>query len=258
MLHLLLACASPPVESPLPPPIDQVVDVVVTARTSEAGGVWTAAATVRPWPAAHRRPPAPGVCEPLPGPDAGLDDYTALRIVGPEALELRWEPELGRLIAPGPRRAGDPAWQVADLRWSQANGAEGEVIGALRFGAAPLVTAVERTRDGGVKLAWSPMSGAEIEVLTTSPAGALRCGALRDGAELPWWAVPALGGTVVVRASRDRSTTVDRTMFHTHAIIEVPVSLDAPVLVPVIEPTPRVVKDPAPQPRRWRSRIVVG
>jgi hypothetical protein len=225
----LIACES---EAPLvQPAVPEVLDLEVSARVGAPGqpAAWTARAAWGPVPGPSHL--APGVCRrpaEHEGTLAGDARAAAVGISGPIDADLVWDGAHGLYTATGPRQALDPAWGVGDLRWTDASGGKHLAEGAVRFGALPEVTRVSRDREGAVTLGWDATTVSDPEVWVRGPAGELVCGASRDGAVLPWWAVPAYGGEVVIRSTHELTGTVDGAAIRARSIIERVVPLDVP------------------------------
>jgi hypothetical protein len=220
--------ASPPIE---PPP--DALDVEVGARVGAPGvpAAWSARAAWGPTTPAPRF--RPGVCRrPETGvsaPEAkGAPVAEAVTVKGPAEARLVWDHAHGLFTAEGPRQMLDPAWGIGDLQWSTSDGASHSAEGVVRFGAMPEVTRVTRDREGNVSLAWDPATVRDPEVHVRGPGGELVCGARADGTQLPWWAVPAYGGEVVLRSSHAETGVIDGTLLRVRSTLERIVPLDAP------------------------------
>ncbi len=225
-----MGTASPraPVEAP-----EVVLEVEVDARvrTVAAPAAWSARARVD----AAVRGAAPltlpdGSCQPPASPmPAGTRGPAVIELAGPVAGALGWDAAQGEYNTTGPRETVDPAWALGTLRWVDAAGIPRSADDVVRFGAVPVVQTVSRAADGSVRLTWDPLSVDAVEVHTNGPAGPLVCGSSTGGAMLPWWAVPAIGGEVLVRSVRERATVIDHTILVvTRAAIERVVPLDRP------------------------------
>ncbi|MFZ5476316.1 MAG: hypothetical protein ACOZNI_06020 [Myxococcota bacterium] len=252
MLFLLAGACTP--ESASTPPAEApraLVDVQIVARAEAplAPAAWTAEVRF-----SVDRPPDP---EPVPEgtcrrPEQvhlrGLAPVERVSLTAPDEVALAWREDAGAYVTAGPRRAVDAAWAVGDLRWQIGDTARA-AEGVVRFGAPPEVREVEREPEGGVRLRWDYLEGAEL--LATGPAGTLRCGAGPEGVALPWWAVPARGGSVVLRAARERAVLLeDGTLVRARAVLERVVPLDAPAATTVEAAGP-----PAPPPTRARPML---
>ena len=150
-------------------------------------------------------------------------------LAGPVDGALGWDPHKGDYTTTGPRETTDPAWAVGTLRWTDPDGQPRKATDVVRFGAVPVIRSVVRAPDGSVTVSWDPLSVDAVEVHTNGPAGPLVCGSVAGSAVLPWWAVPAIGGDILVRSVRERATMVDNAILVvTRAAIERVVPLDRP------------------------------
>jgi hypothetical protein len=70
------------------------------------------------------------------------------------------------------------------------------------------------------------------------------CGADPSGTVLPWWAVPAIGGEVIVRSVRERSAVIDHTV-----LVVVRAAIERVVPLDLIESAERT-RDRVPPPLR--------
>ena len=224
MLLLLLACrnASSEATGSLPAP-ETLLHLQATIRRDGAG---TQGLDLQAWVGAGDLPrppePAPGDCIRLPTWPRGeaLPQPPIVTIGDP--YPLVWDEAAGHYGLSGAPRGPDPAWLEGDLAGSQ------KVAGALRFGAAPQVESVERRPDGGLRLRWKADGAGQVQVAT----GDLRCGATRDGVDLPWWAVPAFGGEVILRSSVLTRSPTRSALVVGEAVIESVILLDHPVVEP--------------------------
>lgn len=191
--------------TPEPPP--RVLELAVVARVEGAAGAgaWTAEAWMGSAPTVSGPEAAPGEClRPRPAADAGAEGARSMRIVGTTGADLVWDARGGRYRSAGPKRAADAGWGVGDLRWIDRDGRAHVAEGVVRFGAVPTVRGVARDGEGNVHLRWAADPRERVEVHVNGPAGALVCGTAGDTVELPWWTVPARGGSVVLRVVRER------------------------------------------------------
>lgn len=209
-----------------------VVEVDVVARVEAPGqpAAWSArariASTAAPPPAAL----APGVCrhvgEVVAPSDGQVADRVALR--GPLQADLRWDSAARSWVTEGPHTVLDPAFGLGDIAL-QVGGAQVVAADAVRFGGLPALTAVGRSLEGEVRLAWDPRSVEDVQISVAGPAGALECGVGAAAVTLPWWAVPAVGGEVVLRTTRETVTTLaNGVSLVIRATIERVVPLDQP------------------------------
>ncbi len=234
--------------------------VEVAARVGEAGAPagWTARARwTAPEPA---RTLAPGECRRAgtargapEGPVRGDRVAGEMLILGPTPATLAWEAASGAWTAVGPRQSLDPAWSVSDLAWTDDDG-EHRAEDAVRFGGVPAITRVMREREGQVILGWDPGTVEEPTVLVSGPGGLLECGVDRTGVTLPWWAVPAQGGEVVLRSSREESNLVDGVLLRVRTTIERRIPLDRPVWTTAEEERPDFEAYSPHGPRRLQRR----
>jgi hypothetical protein len=98
-----------------------------------------------------------------------------------------------------------------------------------------------------------------VSILAIGPAGAMLCEASDGSVELPWWSVPADGGSVLLRSTREYTTAVDGALVRVRATIERVVPLDDPAGTIVDEaPRPGVPQAPPPVRRVARRRVTVG
>ncbi len=233
-LPLLLACAPAELAPAAPPARVEArdhrrtlgVDVVVRVD-GEAPGAWTATAVEGAGPAHEALPSGRCVRAGAAAPTT-TGDVDELHLVG--AFDAEFERATGNAWAVrGPRGTVDASWAVADLTWrSGTHSARTE--GLVRFGPVPALHVVSRELDGGVVLRWDPTGVGEARVRVVGPAGALTCGADVGGAELPWWAVPARGGTVTVETTRVRQVAVGSRSVWGRATFERVVRLDVPLV----------------------------
>lgn len=246
---LLFACDLAPAEPAAATP-QRVVEIEVNARVEQAGqpAAWTA--TVRMGPPSVELPPRPACMRPAERvPDPGDRGATEVRLTGPASALLVWDEERGLWGAPGPRRSVDPTWAVGDVQWREASGRLYVAEGAVRFGAAPVVTAVDRDEEGAVHLRWDPETVGEVLVGVSGPAGDLSCPAEAGGIDLPWWSVPASGGHVILHSTRERLQVLEGGIgVRTRTTLELRVPLDEPTRSSVEEPPPR--RGPPTTPRR--------
>lgn len=227
----------------------RLVEVDVTARVERPGhpAAWTARARVGP-AAPEGEPIPPGVCrkaapEVVPPGERFAEE---VRVTGPTGTALAWDDERGVYVATGPRRTADPSWVVGDFHWREPDGRLRIAEGVVRFGAQPEITVVRRDPEGGVTLRWDPETVGHVQVLASGPAGDLVCASNGAGIELPWWAVPPRGGTVLLRSTRERVAVFDEDeRVRVRSILERVVPLDVPGTSSAHEePTPA----PAPTP----------
>ena len=224
MLLLLLACgpASSEATGALPSP-EKLLHLQATIRHDGLGTqgldlqAWVGSADV-----ARPPDPSPGDCIRLPTRPRGEALSQPPVVTIGEPYTLAWDEAAGRYGLPGAPRGPDPAWLEGDLTGSQ------KVAGALRFGAAPEVETVERRPDGGLRLRWKADGAGHVQVAS----GDLRCGAARDGVDLPWWAVPAFGGEVILRSSVLTRSPTASALVVGEAVIERIVYLDRPAVEP--------------------------
>lgn len=256
---LLLACTQapePPVEAPA-----QRLEVEVTARIIAPGepAMWTAVARGASEPPLTPQPLASGVCRridgpgaPAPSPGPGPRVADGLRITGLVHANLQWDEPAGVYRAVGPRQSVDPTWGVGDLAWRDAAGGSGVAEGVVRFGALPSVRFVQREEEGGVRLAWDPATVEEAQIVVTGAGGALVCGVGAAGVRLPWWAVPPVGGSVVLRTTRSRGAQLDEgVLVRARSTLELVVPLDAPSAASSLL---RALPAPVPIPRATLRR----
>lgn len=229
----------------------RVVEVDVIARVDRPGqpAAWTARARQGP-PAPEGDPIPPGVCrkaapEVVPPGERFAEE---VRVTGPTGTSLDWDDERGVYVATGPRRTADPAWVVGDVQWRDADGRLRIAEGVVRFGAQPEVTVVERDPEGGVQLRWDPETVGHVQVLANGPAGPLVCAADGAGIDLPWWAVPPRGGSVLLRSTHERGAVFEGDdRVRVRSTLERVVPLDVPDTssaheepVPAPAPTPGI------------------
>lgn len=209
----------------------RVVSVEVAARVGDVAEPAGWAARVVWAPPVPEPALAPGECRPAGRARApaarGERGASGMQVRGPTAAELSWDGEQGIWSARGPRQALDPAWSVSDLAWSDGSG-EHLAEGAIRFAGVPAVEQVVRAREGQVTLTWDPDSVHEASILVSGPGGVLECGVADGAVTLPWWAVPAVHGEVVLRTSRETSELVDDVLLRVRTTIERVVPLDRP------------------------------
>lgn len=236
------------------------LEVEVTARVATPGqpATWTVAAgrsLAIPDPT-----PAPGTCRRAAEPATATPGADRIELLGPVSASLRWSPARGTWETEGPRRWLDPAWSISDLRWVDEAGAH-TAEDVVRFGGLPEPTRVERQREGGVTVQWAPGSAAMVSVLAVGPAGALLCEVGEGTVDLPWWAVPAEGGAILLRSTREYTTAVDGGLVRVRATLERVVPLDQPDGT-FVEEKPAAPAKPAPtepgQRRVYRPRVIFG
>jgi len=171
-----------------------------------------------------------GHCHPiaLPPPE-GAAGPAVIELTGPLSGTLGWDDDRQAWRTRSTQTAVDPGWAVGSLRWVDPDGVPREAVDAVRFGAVPTVLAADRRSDGSVELRWDVLSVDSVSLTTTGPAGALECGANPDGAVVPWWAVPASGGEIRVRSTRERVMALEAGLLVVvRATIERLVPLDRP------------------------------
>ncbi|MES2642194.1 MAG: hypothetical protein V4850_22110 [Myxococcota bacterium] len=206
--------------------------VDVSARVVEPGA--PAAWTVRAVWGTPRPPPllAVGECRrptaELPVGQPGAEELRISGGAGARLSRLSWDGPTGTWTAPGPRQVLDPAWSVADVSWTDLDGAVHVADDVVRFGGLPDVTRVEREREGGVRVGWDSATVGATEVRVSGPAGALVCGTTPDGTSLPWWVVPAYGGEIVLESVRENSALVDGVLVRVRTTLERVIRLDEP------------------------------
>ena len=236
---------------------DRALLVDVAARVGHVGSPagWSAQAT---WASAPESPPLPpGTCRPAGsarergGRSARGAD--TLAITGPTPAALAWDGSGRVWTALGPRQSLDPAWSVSDLVWTDAAG-EHRAEDVVRFGGLPAVTRVTREREGHVALGWDPDTVEAPTVLVLGPGGLLECGVGPDGVVLPWWAVPAYQGEVVLRSRREASRVVDGVLVRVRTTLERVVPLDRPAWTTAEEDTPAFSPYSQHSPRRLLRR----
>lgn len=236
-----------------------LVDVV--ARVGEPGAPAAWAARAAPTASAAGTVLAPGECRrTAPANDtAGVSELEALAIGGSTPAVLAWDRASGAWSAPGPRQSPDPAWSVSTLTWTDGAG-EHKAPDIVRFGGVPAVTRVTREREGAVTLAWDPGTVESPSVIVAGPAGLLECGVGAEEVVLPWWAVPANGGAVVLRSTRSESQLVDGVLLQVRTTIERVVPLDRPAGTTAGEETPDFEPYSPNGPRRVvrRTRTPIG
>lgn len=243
--------------APVPPAA--VVQVEVIARLTEPGSAaWSATARVAslatpPTIAGECRPPEPAPHE----PDGPVVD--GIRTTGPTRANLTWDDGQAQWRLAGPQRAADPTWGVGDVELT-VDGTRIRAAEAIRFGAAPLVESVERDpADGSVTLTWDPRSVDVTEVRVEGPAGLIVCGAQGSRLVLPWWAVPAKGGQVVLRSTRERWTALGNgVVVQVRAAIERVVPLDEPREQARERAPGPPTPDPRPKGPRYSNRPQPG
>lgn len=240
--------------------VDRVVDVLVAARVEQAGqpAAWTAQLRMGPPPTSE--PVVPG-CRPWqpPADEPGEQGAVEVRITGPAGARLVWDPARGLWATGGPRRAVDPAWVVGDVQWREPDGRLRVAESAVRFGAMPVVTQVARDDEGAVQLRWDPATVEAVEVHVDGPGGPLVCTGDDGGVDLPWWAVPPSGGTVILRSTGERLMLLDGEVgVRARSTLEVRVPLDRPGTSAVEELPPR--RGTPSTPRRYgrTARNITG
>lgn len=254
-----LRSGAPPAETDEGP---AVFSVEIAARVGEVGPAsWAARAT---WgPQAPAAPLGAGECRPAGSARAraprGARGVDGVAIRGPMDARFDWKGELGTWTVEGPREALDPAWSIGDLRWSDERG-EHRAEGVVRFAGVPKVEAAVREREGDVRLAWDPSTVHEASVLVAGPGGLLECGVSEGGVRLPWWAVPAHGGEVILRTSRDRVEVVNEVFLRVRTTIERPIPLDLPAWTTAGDEAPAFEPYSPHGPRRLyrKARTPVG
>lgn len=225
---------------------------VVTRQAGDEPVAISVSVQARTGPPVQISGPAPGVCVPEAPAQAVAQEQAfagAMELRMPELMRLPWDGEHRAFLLAGPQVGPVPDWAVADLRWVEGT-EQIEVPGAVRLGEAPRPLRVERRPDGGVRLRWE--ADAPVDVRTQG----LVCGGARDGVDLPWWAVPAKGGEIVLRSSRTHRSLAGERLVIGRAVMERAVPLDAPPEVaPVQAPAPTLRKvDPARSPAKPVSR----
>lgn len=233
-----------------------VVELEVVARPEarDAPAAWRAEARFAE--SAEASPVLdPGTCLRRPAPTPGRRPVVAVGIEGATRGRLEWDPRRGRYATVGPTRTVDAAWGVGDAWWEGADGTRVEVENVVRFGAVPEVRGVARDADGEVHVGWNPRSVDRVEVVVRGPAGEVVCGAAADGADLPWWTTPALGGEVLVRSVREQARRLsDGTVVGARAVIErlLPIEGAQPDGARV-RPPPRLELAPRPPKKLTRA-----
>jgi hypothetical protein len=207
------------------------VDVVARVASSGAAAAWDATASLDPSSSVL----LPGECvvgsapvsEPASAP-ASAPVLGSLRIAGAMSGALlgvqgRWKTVSGL-------QAGDPAWSVADLLWSRADGlAEQRVVRAVRFGPSPRVRELERRPDGDLFVRWDPQSVENGEIAVTGASGDARCGVGSGGVVLPAWVLPRVGGEVRLRSIRVHEEPASADLrIRVRAVLERVIPIDAP------------------------------
>lgn len=165
MLALLLACNNAASSVALPPTVDRVVLLTVTAR-HEGEEPMGMGAQVRAGVEVEReRSLKAGECQ-RPTAEAGGEIFAdQVKVQIGEELKLPWMQSAGRYGAVGPLKGVDPAWQVGNLSWLE-NGKSHEYPGILRFGAEPQIKKVERQADGSVVIEWDAREAGSLSVLS--------------------------------------------------------------------------------------------
>lgn len=242
---LLAGCAGS-----APPSTRSAALLDVVARVTEAGAPASWFAQIAP-PLGASAPSAG--CSRVVPPGASLPTFDAVVLTRPAATPLTWSEREGRWRTAGPHQVADPSWSVGDVLVT-VGGDSLLAEGALRFGGMPRVLAAERQTEGGVRLAWDPATTDDVEIYVVGPAGELRCAAGDGEATLPWWAVPADHGEVILRSRREREAELpDGTLLRVRATIERVLPLDVPN-VQAAEP-PSLPGPPArPREQRRSSR----
>ena len=205
---------------------------MVTRQVGDEPVAISASVQTRTGPPIQTSDPAPGVCVPEEPPEQPAGQAQAfagaMELRMPEPLWLPWDGEHRAFLLAGPQVGPVPDWTVADLRWVEGI-KRVEVPGAVRLAEAP--RPVERRPDGGVRLRWE--ADAPVDVRTQG----LVCGGARDGVDLPWWAVPAKGGEIVLRSIRTHRSRAGERLVVGRAVMERVVPLDVlPDVAPVQKP----------------------
>lgn len=246
----LIACGEEPSAPPAVGGEALLVEVQARVVDPRAPAAWSAQAR---WTSlAQTVGTRPGTCRRVDptAPSHAVNGGEELVLGGPTGARLGWHAERGAYTAEGPLQALDPAWSVADVRWTDPAGVEHLAEDSVRFGGLPAITEVARNREGDVTLGWDPATVGEVEVLVSGPAGALTCGATAAGATLPWWAVPAWGGQVVLRSTREQTILVDGVLVRTRSTLERVIPLDVPAGTTAEEKEPRFRSYTPHGPRR--------
>lgn len=230
------------------------VQLLTRQRGDEPAAI-TASARARTGPPIQATSPPPGICveEVTAAVEAGVAGAAfggAVELRLPAPLRLSWDTAARAFLPVGPQVGPAPSWLVADLRW--VAGVERlEAPGAVRLSEAPAPLAADRLPGGGVRLRWR--AEGPVEVRTRG----LVCGGARDGVDLPWWAVPASGGEVVLRGRRvhrSRVATADGDrLIVGEALMERVVPLDQPIEA-APAPLPRAPARALPAPPRAPAR----
>lgn len=246
-----------PKAAPLPPAA--AVQVEVVARLTDPGSAaWSATARVG---SVAVPSPNPGECRPE-GPAAHEADgpvVDGIRVTGPTRGDLTWDELRSQWRLAGPQRSADPTWGVGDVELT-VDGTRTRATEAIRFGAAPQVQSVERDPvTGSVTLTWDPQSMDVAQVRVEGPAGLVVCGTSGAGLTLPWWAVPAKGGLVVLRSTRERWTGLGNgVVVQVRAAIERVVPLDEPREQAREQAPGHPAPDPRPKGPRYSNRPPPG
>lgn len=223
---LLVGCLSPHVGRPeASDPGVLVVDVVARVLAPGAPAAWEASASTQG--AAPMRL-MPGECVSMTGAvrDPLSEAVKSLRLEGAIEGTLLLGTDAWRTA--GGLQTNDPAWTVADLRWSHGDTlGERRLARAVRFGPSPTVTAVT-VDDAGIHLRWDPQSVEDAELAFTGPDGELRCGVGRAGVALPAWMMPP-SGDVRLRSTHTHEEQASRNLkVKVRATIERLIELDTP------------------------------
>lgn len=197
----LIGCLTPAARVSATDPSELVVHIVARVLAPAAPAAWEASATSE---GVARERLMPGECVSVPdGPTRPLPQAVkSLRLQGAIEGTLLLGTDAWRTA--GGLRTADPAWTVADLRWSRGDAlGERTLSRAVRFGPSPKVTAVFAD-SAGLHLRWDVLSVEEPEIALTGPDGELRCGTGSAGVVLPHWTV-ADGGVVRLRSTHTHS-----------------------------------------------------
>lgn len=229
-----------------------LVDVVARVRAPGEPAAWTAQVIVDGVPE-----PTPTGCEPIRPTPGGSRGPNTISIGGPIAAELAWVPETGRWTASGPGSTRDPAWSVGSVTWTDDRTHVAD--GAVRFGGVPDATTALREREGDVWVLWDAPTADTTDLLSVGPGGPMRCGTEEGRVRLPWWAVSAYQGEVVLRSTRTHHQLIDGVLVTTRTTIERVIPLDEPTGTTAEEKSPRFVPyTPTSTPRLTRVRRPVG
>ena len=221
---LLMACNQASSSMATLPTVPRVAILTVTARHEGEKPLGLAAQLWEGSGGEREVMPRPGECVRPPNREGGEAFASRVQVRLGSVFTLPWTEAAGRYGAVGPLKGMDPAYSVGDLGWV-SEGESHELAGLLRFGAEPQITGAVRRSDGGVSLSWKAVEAGQLEVQSMG----LVCGATREGAEIPWWAVPAGGGEVVLRSTRIQSRMEGERLVVARAVIETVIPLDRSV-----------------------------